>query len=219
LVTLSGVAVDSDSLGSFTGSTIPDSQTIKQALQALELAHEEVDQNANDLISLSGVAENSANLGSFTGSTISDSQTIKQALQELETAHEGHVNAVSGAHAASAISLSPAVNGETEVQGALEDHESRIDSLETAMAPTWGRVKFDLTATNISNGYVDLAHEAIGESIHAFVDRLAIHQGEDFSISVVGGVTRITFTGDLVSPGQSSLDASDNIYVRYQYMA
>jgi hypothetical protein len=219
LVTLSGVAVDSDSLGSFTGSTIPDAQTIKQAFQSLELAHEEVDQNANDLISLSGVAENAVNLGSFTGSTISDSQTIKQAFQELETAHEGHLNDASGAHAASAISLSPAVNGETEVQGALEDHESRIDSLETAMSPTWGRVKFDLTATNISNGYVDLTHEAIGESIHAFVDRLAIHQGEDFSISVVGGVTRITFTGDLVSPGQSSLDASDNIYVRYQYMA
>ena len=53
LVTLSGVAVDSDSLGSFTGSTIPDAQTIKQAFQSLELAHEEVDQNVNDLISLS----------------------------------------------------------------------------------------------------------------------------------------------------------------------
>jgi len=219
LVTLSGVAVDSDNLGSFTGSTIADNQTIKQAIQALESAHEEVDQNVNDLISLSGVAENSANLGSFTGSTISDSQTIKQALQELETAHENHLNDASGAHAASAISLSPAVNGETEVQGALEDHESRIDALETALAPTWARVKFDLTATNITNGYVDLSHEAIGESIHAFVDRLAIHQGEDFTISVVGGVTRITFAGDLVSPGQSQLDASDNIYVRYQYLA
>lgn len=36
LVTLSGVAVNSTDLGTFTGTTIPDSQTIKQALQALE---------------------------------------------------------------------------------------------------------------------------------------------------------------------------------------
>lgn len=36
LITLSGVAENATTLGTFTGSTIPDSQTIKQALQALE---------------------------------------------------------------------------------------------------------------------------------------------------------------------------------------
>lgn len=36
LATLSGVAANSTNLGTFTGTTIPDSQTIKQALQALE---------------------------------------------------------------------------------------------------------------------------------------------------------------------------------------
>jgi len=221
LVTLSGVAVDSTELGSFTGSTIPDSQTIKQALQALETAHEEVDQNANDLISLSGVAENSANLGSFTGSTIADNQTIKSALQDLETAHENHLNDSTDAHDASAISFSNGASGlaAIDVQAAIDEVEGRVDALETALTPTWGREKFDLTATNISNGYIDLAEEVIAESIHAFVDRLAIHQAEDFTVSVVGGVTRITFAGDLVSPGQSQLDASDNIYVRYQYLA
>ncbi len=221
LVTLSGVAVDSTELGSFTGSTIPDSQTIKQALQALETAHEEVDQNANDLISLSGVAENSANLGSFTGSTIADNQTIKSALQDLETAHENHLNDSTDAHDASAISFSNGASGlaAIDVQAAIDEVEGRVDALETALTPTWGREKFDLTATNISNGYIDLAEEVIAESIHAFVDRLAIHQAEDFTVSVVGGVTRITFAGDLISPGQSQLDANDNIYVRYQYLA
>lgn len=37
LITLTGVAANSTSLGTFTGSVIPDSQTIKQALQALEV--------------------------------------------------------------------------------------------------------------------------------------------------------------------------------------
>jgi len=221
LVTLSGVAVDSTELGSFTGATIADGQTIKAALQDLETAHEEVDQNVNDLISLSGVAENSANLGSFTGSTIADNQTIKAALQDLETAHENHLNDAEDAHDASAISFNNAASGlvAIDVQAAIDEIEGRVDTLEAALAPTWSRQKFDLTATDISNGYIDLAEEAIADSIHAFVDRLAIHEAEDFTVSVVGGVTRITFAGDLISPGQSQLDANDNIYVRYQYLA
>jgi len=86
--TLSGVAVNSTSLGTFTGVTIPDSSTVKAALQSLETAHEEVDANVNDLITLSGVAENATTLGTFSGSTIPDSVSVKSALQSLETAHE-----------------------------------------------------------------------------------------------------------------------------------
>jgi hypothetical protein len=85
LITLSGVAQGAVNLGSFTGATIPDSQTVKQALQSLETAYEETDQNVDDLISLSGVAENAVNLGSFTGDIIADNQTVKAALQDLET--------------------------------------------------------------------------------------------------------------------------------------
>ena len=98
VATLSGVAKDSANLGTFTGSTIADSSTIKAAIQALETALElkaassvvtEIDANVDDLISLSGVAENSSGLGTFTGSTISDASNIKDALQDLETAVEG----------------------------------------------------------------------------------------------------------------------------------
>lgn len=43
LITLSGVAANATTLGTFTGSTIPDSQTIKSALQYLETAVEAID--------------------------------------------------------------------------------------------------------------------------------------------------------------------------------
>ena len=98
VATLTGVAKDSANLGTFTGSTIADSSTIKAAIQALETALElkaasavvtEIDGNVDDLITLSGVAENASGLGTFTGSTISDASTIKDALQDLETAVEG----------------------------------------------------------------------------------------------------------------------------------
>ena len=97
VATLTGVAKDSAHLGTFTGSTIADSSTLKAALQALETALEtkaasavvtEIDVNVDDLISLSGVAENQTGLGTFTGSTISDGANIKDALQDLETAAE-----------------------------------------------------------------------------------------------------------------------------------
>ena len=97
VATLTGVAKDSANLGTFTGSTIADSSTLKAAIQALETAVEtkatsavvtEVDGNVDDLISLTGVAENQTGLGTFTGSTISDGANIKDALQDLETAAE-----------------------------------------------------------------------------------------------------------------------------------
>lgn len=83
--TLSGVSQGAVNLGTFAGSTIPDNQTTKQALQSLESAHEEVDQNVNDLITLSGVAENATSLGTFTGDIIPDNSTVKAALQSVET--------------------------------------------------------------------------------------------------------------------------------------
>ena len=94
LATLTGVAKDSTDLGTFTGTTIADSQTVKAALQALETAVESKGSAASltslttavgDLNTLSGVAQNDEDLGTFTGSTIADSSTIKTALQALET--------------------------------------------------------------------------------------------------------------------------------------
>ena len=97
VVSLTGVSKDAANLGTFTGSTIADSSTLKAAIQALETAVEtkatsavvtELDANVDDLISLTGIAENTTGLGTFTGSTISDGSTIKDALQDLETAAE-----------------------------------------------------------------------------------------------------------------------------------
>ena len=97
MATLTGVAKDGVNLGTFSGSTIADSQTVKAALQALETAVEAagsatslsaVVTDASDLQTLTGIADGNSDLGTFSGATIADSQTIKQALQALETAVE-----------------------------------------------------------------------------------------------------------------------------------
>ena len=88
IAALTGTTQDDEHLGTFSGSTIPDSSTIKAALQTLETTLEAVDIDTDDLAALTGIAENITNLGTFTGATIADSQSVKQALQSLETATE-----------------------------------------------------------------------------------------------------------------------------------
>ncbi len=97
MATLTGVAKDEVDLGTFSGTTISDDQTIKEALQALETAVESkgsatsltsLTTAVGDLNLLSGVAQNAEDLGTFTGTTVPDNQTVKEAIQSLETAAE-----------------------------------------------------------------------------------------------------------------------------------
>ena len=83
--TLLGTAQGATSLGTFTGATIPDSSTVKSALQSVETSLEEIDQNVNDAITASGIAENATSYGTFTGSTLADTQNSKQLFQRIET--------------------------------------------------------------------------------------------------------------------------------------
>ena len=76
-----GISTGTADLGTFTGTTLADNQTLKQILQALETL---VEAKATAL----GVAAGSTSLGTFTGSTIADSASVKQALQALETTLE-----------------------------------------------------------------------------------------------------------------------------------
>ena len=118
VATLSGLAKDSVDLGTFTGTTIADSETIKGALQTLETAVESkgsatsltsLTTAVGDLNTLSGVAQNATNLGTFTGSTIADNVAVKTAIQALETAVE--TKAATGANVNTLVGVT---SGETE---------------------------------------------------------------------------------------------------------
>lgn len=183
LVTLSGVSANAENLGTFTGTTIPDNRTVKQALQALETAHEEVDQNANDLITLSGVAENATDLGTFTGTIIPDASKIKGAIQSLETHTESHTSASSNVHGIGAGSSVVGTNtNQTLTTKTIDADNNTISNLEV---------------DNLKSGVLNTSTTLSGASDTQIPSALAVKAYVDAS----GIVSQSTFT---IANNQSS---------------
>ena len=165
VATLTGVAKDSANLGTFTGSTIADSSTLKAAIQALETALEtksassvvtEIDGNVDDLISLTGVAENSTGLGTFTGSTISDAANVKDALQDLETAVE---NAAAGSAVADRTKT---VTGDADTTHYLTFVADDNSSATAETVFTDGGITYNPSSNLLSVGTLDVTTPKIG---------------------------------------------------------
>ena len=116
---------------------------------------------------------------------------------------------------------------EQVISGALEvklDGTSLVKSASgVKLNISYAKEAYTLIAadTVLASNYYDLDFVAEVDSIIAFVDRVAMHQGasEDFTVSYTGGVsgvTRITFVNALVTPGQQKLAAGDKLYFNYQ---
>lgn len=94
-------------------------------------------------------------------------------------------------------------------------HNTRISALE---AKAFYKFSKELTSTDIANGYVTLPHLIEDKSSVVAIGRLMAHEGAalDYTVSTVGGVSRITFLNSLVTPGQESLAAGDFVFVQYR---
>jgi hypothetical protein len=165
LILVSGLAENSQNLGTFSGSTIADDQTVKVALQALETSLEtkesqvtvaEINSNADDLISLTGVAENTVNLGTFSGSTIDNSVTIKAALQALESAIEAEA-AARGSAISDLIDGAPdALDTLNELAAALNDDSSAASTLTGLINANETHIDNMATLTGVAKDAVNL---------------------------------------------------------------
>jgi hypothetical protein len=83
----------------------------------------------------------------------------------------------------------------------------------------WNKENLTLNGTDITNQYKDLAFEAVPSSLQISISGNPQIDGVDYTSSVVGGVTRITFSGDLVTTGDSALISGDIINAQYQVRA
>lgn len=81
--------------------------------------------------------------------------------------------------------------------------------------PVCNKEAITLTGTNISNGYVDLAFEALADSLIMVSERQFLIEGVDYTLSIVSLVTRVTFSGDYALGGNAELQDGDTIYFKY----
>jgi hypothetical protein len=65
--------------------------------------------------------------------------------------------------------------------------------------------------------YIELAQTPVASSLVVFVNRLAVHEGEDYTVSVVDGVTRLTWAGEFAVGGIEAIELGDFIRVTYMY--
>lgn len=101
-------------------------------------------------------------------------------------------------------------------QSAREAADALESSTRTAELPRHAKVRYTLTSTDIDNGYVDLDHVALGSSCHVFIDRLACHESDDYTVSTVDGVTRVTFTQSFME-SEEGPGAGDLFRCGYMY--
>jgi len=105
-----------------------------------------------------------------------------------------------------------ATNGTTKVNGSneLEGLKQKQDLIT-------------LDGTDITNQYVDLTQTAshAGSISVIPVDGIEQEQGTDYTVSLAGGaggVTRITFAGDIATGGDAALIATDKLIVKFEYL-
>ena len=77
-----------------------------------------------------------------------------------------------------------------------------------------------LSGGDITNQYVDLAQTILANSLDFMCSGLIFNEGVDYTVNLTGGsggVTRVTFAGDLATGGNSALVAGDVVYFKYEY--
>jgi hypothetical protein len=154
----------------------------------------------------------------FAGYVASNDAALAQEISDRENADttlQGNIDAESTARQSADSTLQTNINAEASARQSADNAlDARVSALE---AVSFEKENFVLTSNDVSNGYIDLSNEAIAKSIRFYVGRLAGFEGEDYSVSVVGGVTRITFIGSFASGESEEMTDGDKVKVAYHY--
>lgn len=213
LVSLSGVSAGALNLGSFTGSIIADSRTIKAALQDLETYVETnvSSEFADSTFRIVDDIDDSKKIAFIVdGITTSTTRIITMPDENVDL---GDISTLISDLSAEVINRT---NADNALDGRVTTLEGKVTTLENV---TPAKEKFLMNAVPTNLTYIDLAHEAIELTLQVSVDRLLLHEDDDYTVSVVGGVTRLTWVGDIAIGGSQALETSDSIRVKYYYQA
>lgn len=122
----------------------------------------------------------------------------------------------------SAAKIAAVVNStagsETDQAASVSAMKSYVSSAVGAVqVPTGKKQRIVLTSTDITNGYVDLSFQAMASTMIVQTGGVVHNEGsgDDYTVSVVGGVSRVTFEPDF----KAILAAGDDIYFQYLVLA
>lgn len=124
---------------------------------------------------------------------------------------------------ASGLSLSTAA-----LSVAVDSSTTKINGSNQVEALQPAEERITLSGTDITNQYVDLAHPIFGSNASSNSATLFVVGGPmqlktvDYTVSLTGGgggVTRISFAGDLATGGAAALVATDILVIDYEYLA
>lgn len=133
----------------------------------------------------------------------------------LKSNLDAEITARSDADTAMQDSIDAEVIARSDADTSLQN---QIDAINVAIgAVIWHTDKVTVDAAIATGTPVDLPHLIVAGSLVASVDRLMIHEGDDYTLSTVAGKTRVTFIGDFMGGGEQNLSVGDHLYFKYQY--
>jgi hypothetical protein len=157
----------------------------------------------------------SAAITSALGTHTSELNTEIAAREAADTTLQSNIDAEESARESADTTLQNNIDSEASARQSADDAlDARVDALE---AVSEGREKFTVSQTDLDNQYFDLDHVAKPDSTFMFYGPLYLHEGDDYTVSTVGGVSRLTFAGRIASGQPSQPIVGDVIYVRYKY--
>jgi hypothetical protein len=97
----------------------------------------------------------------------------------------------------------------------VDGHETRLVALENkADGPSFNNEKLTVGS---ELGFVELSMQ-VKKIMSCAVGRLAVHEGEDFDVTIVGGKSRLVWKGSLLAPsGEESIESGMSVFVVYAY--
>lgn len=153
-------------------------------------------------------------------------------LQSEQTTQNNRLTAVEGVNSTQTSDIANIVIAQGVQDGRLDDIEAKdivqdadILDLQNAVAAieagsqVHSKYIHTIISQNLIDGYIDIPFLILSGSMVAGVDRVMIHEGagEDYTISTVSGVSRMTFLNDLVAPSGSALEVGDKVYTKFAY--
>jgi hypothetical protein len=148
-----------------------------------------------------------------------DSALQSSLVQEIYDRQQGDINLQNSLNS----EISTRQNAITGVQSSLTQEISdrqagdsalntRVTSLEALVV--YGNKELKTLASG-DLSYLDCALEAMANSMIVSVSGVMHYEGESYNLSIEGGKTRVTWTGDLASGGAAALISGDKVLLQY----